>query len=323
MSNKRGGVIAPILRDFSNSPVLTAEKSLANNKMTRTPGTGVFKYPYKELSGKYRTGLDPDAAYIKRIKDESERSLEIEKVSTLKEKLEKAFDVDLGPHSKFWNYALSTHTDDNTHVRPVKLMDTDNFFDFADPFQELAFAWLRVHPTIASSHQAWERGEYPAETQFYVVDENVEAKAAFTKKKLINSAIVKFETMTPSKKKQVARQLGLPVTDDTREEEVYNLVDTVLKQTEFKTGAHRGLSPVKVFIQFAEMDNALLDVKDTIKQAIQYNIIRTREGGKIYRGEFKLADNEEGLVKFLMNIDNQQDFIALQEDLKTKKLVDV
>ena len=29
--------------------------------MSRIPGTGVFKYPYKELDGKYRTGLDPDS----------------------------------------------------------------------------------------------------------------------------------------------------------------------------------------------------------------------------------------------------------------------
>jgi hypothetical protein len=37
--------------------------------MTRVPGTGVFRYPYKELDGKYRTGLDPTAAYINRIQD--------------------------------------------------------------------------------------------------------------------------------------------------------------------------------------------------------------------------------------------------------------
>jgi hypothetical protein len=41
----------------------------ARNNMTRVPGTGVFRYPYKELDGKYRTGLDPTAAYINRIQD--------------------------------------------------------------------------------------------------------------------------------------------------------------------------------------------------------------------------------------------------------------
>jgi hypothetical protein len=41
---------------------------LSRNNMTRIPGTGVFRYPYKELDGKYRTGLDPTAAYINKFK---------------------------------------------------------------------------------------------------------------------------------------------------------------------------------------------------------------------------------------------------------------
>jgi hypothetical protein len=42
--------------------------------------------------------------------------------------------------------------------------------------------------------------------------------------------------MTPEKKKKVARMLGLAVTDNSTEELVYNAVDNVLKQTEFKSG---------------------------------------------------------------------------------------
>ena len=98
-------------------------------------------------------------------------------------------DIDLGPRSNFWNYGLSTSTDDFTHVQSVKLMDGDNYFDLAVPFQEIAFSWLRVHPTIASSHQAWERGEYPAETQFYVVDDEIENAVIYKKKQLINKAM--------------------------------------------------------------------------------------------------------------------------------------
>jgi hypothetical protein len=67
-------------------------------------------------------------------------------------------------------------------------------------FQEIAF-WLRVHPTIASSHQAWERGDYPADTQFYVADEEVENKLYL--RKTINKAISKFDAMTPEKKKKL------------------------------------------------------------------------------------------------------------------------
>ena len=99
------GKFFTIKRDYSNSSQLkTMDSGLAQKDMTRIPGTGVFKYPYKELDGKYRTGLDPDASYIKRIQDPTEKELEIERVTALKAKLEEAIgDIDLGPRSKFWN----------------------------------------------------------------------------------------------------------------------------------------------------------------------------------------------------------------------------
>jgi hypothetical protein len=218
---------------------------------------------------------------------------------------------------------LSTSTEDTLHVQAVKLLDGDNFFDLSIPFQELAFAWLRVHPTIASSYQSWERGEYPAETQFYVADDEIENAVVFKKKQLINKAIVKFDSMTPDKKKKVARLLGLPVTEETKEEVVYNLVDNVLKQTEFKNGKFQGLNPVEVFNRFADMKENLLHIKDVVKQAIAHSIYRVKNSGKIFEGEFEVAKDEDELVKYLADDDNQEDLITLEQKLKTKKLASV
>ena len=318
------GKISTIKKEYTTSQLQTMQSNLAAKGMTRIPGTGVFKYPYKELDGQYRTGLDPNASYIRRISDPTERELEIERVTKLRAKLEAALgDVDLGPRSKFWNYGLSTSTEDYTHVQPVKLLDGDNYFDLSIPFQELAFSWLRVHPTIASSYQAWERGEFPADTQFYVVDEDIESGIVFKKKQLINKAIIKFDSMTPEKKRKVARLLGLPVTEDTKEEVVYNQVDNILKQSEFKTGAFQGLNPVEVFNRFADMKENLLHVKDLVKQAITHSIYRVKPSGKVYEGEFEIAKDEEELVKFLIDDDNQEDLIVLEQKLKTKKLAAV
>jgi hypothetical protein len=318
------GKISTIKREFNSSQLQTMDSGLAQKGMTRIPGTGVFKYPYKELDGKYRTGLDPDAAYIRRIKDDTERELEIERVTALKAKLENEIgDIDLGPRSKFWNYGLSLSPDDQTHVQAVKLMDGDNYFDLSNAFQEIAFSWLRVHPTIASSHQAWERGEYPAETQFYVVDDEIENAVIFKKKQLINKAIVKFDSMTPEKKRKVARLLGLPVSEDSKEEVVYNLVDNVLKQTEFKNGKYSGLNPVEVFNRFADMKESLLHIKDLVKQAVAHSIYRIKPNGKVYEGEFEIAKDEEDLIKFLADDDNQDELLVLEGKLKTKKLASV
>jgi hypothetical protein len=318
------GKISTIKKDYNNSQLQTMQGGLAAKGMTRIPGTGVFKYPYKELDGQYRTGLNPQAGYIQRISDPTERELEIERVTALRDRLQSALgDVDLGPRSKFWNYGLSQGTDDMLHVQAVKLLDGDNYFDFTNPMQELAFAWLRVHPTIASSYQAWERGEYPADTQFYVVDDEIENAVLYKKKQLVNKAIVKFDSMSPEKKKKVARMLGLPVTDETKEEVVYNQVDNLLKQTEFKDGKYSGLSPIEVFNRFADMKENLLNIKDLVKQAITHSIYRVKTNGHIYMGELEVATDEEELVKFLANDDNQEDLIVLEQKLKSKKLASV
>jgi hypothetical protein len=318
------GKISTIKKEYNNSQLQTMQGGLAIKGLTRIPGTGVFKYPYKELDGRYRTGLDPEANYIRRISDPLEREMEVERVKNLKEKIEIALGgIDLGPRSKFWNYGLSTSSDDSLHVQPVKLIDGDNFFDLSTPLQELAFSWLRVHPTIASSYQAWERGEFPADTQFYVADDEIENAVLFKKKQLINKAIVKFDSMTPEKKRKVARLLGLPVTEDTKEEAVYNLVDNVLKQTEFKNGKYQGLNPVEVFTRFADMKENLLHIKDLVKQAITHSIYRLKANGKIYEGEFEVAKDEDDLVKHLADDDNQEDLITLEQKLKSKKLASV
>lgn len=314
------GKISTIKKEYSNAGLQTMQGGLSQRGLTRIPGTGVFKYPYKESDGKYRTGLDKDASYIKRISDPSEREIEETRVTDLRKKLEDLLGVDLGPRSPFWNHSLSTSTEDSLHVSPVKLVDGDNYFDTNIPFQELAFSWLRVHPTIASSYQAWERGDFPAETQFYVVDEDIENLVMFKKKTLINKAIAKFDNMTPDKKKKVARLLGLPVTDSTTEQSVYNQVDNVLKETEFKSGKYQGLSTVEVFNRFADMKENLLHIKDVVKQSLQFSIYRTKPNGKIYEGEFEVAADEDELVKFLADDDHQDDLLTLEGKLKMKKI---
>ena len=318
------GKISTIKREYNSSQLQTMDSNLAQQGMTRIPGTGVFKYPYKELDGQYRTGLDPNAGYIKRIQDPTEKELEIQRVTELRDKLQSVLgDIDLGPRAKFWNYGLSTGTNDQLHVQPVKLLDGDNYYDLTMAMQELAFAWLRVHPTIASSYQAWQRGEFPADTQFYVVNDDIENALVFKKKQLINKAIIKFDGMTPEKKKKVARLLGLPVTDDTKEEVVYNKVDNMLKQSEVQAGNFKGLNPVEVFTRFADMKENLLHIKDLVKQAIQHSIYRVKPNGRVYEGEYEIAKEEEELIKFLADEDNQDELLTLEGKLKTKKLASV
>ena len=155
------------------------------------------------------------------------------------------------------------------------------------------------------------------------VNDEIESQLVYKKKQLINRAIIKFDGMSIEKKRKVARLLGLPVTNDSKEEVVYNLVDNMLKLTEVKTGNFQGLNPIEVFNRFADMKENLLHIKDLIKQAIQHSIYRLKPSGKVYEGEYEVAMDEEELVKYLVDEDHQDDLLVLEKKLKSKKLAAV
>jgi hypothetical protein len=81
------GKISTIKREYNSSQLQTMDSGLAQKGMTRIPGTGVFKYPYKELDGKYRTGLRSRCCiYQTYSRSYTERELEIERVTALRSK---------------------------------------------------------------------------------------------------------------------------------------------------------------------------------------------------------------------------------------------
>jgi carbon monoxide dehydrogenase subunit G len=48
-----------------------------------------------------------------------------------------------------------------------------------------------------------------------------------------------------------------------------------------------------------------------------------KANGKVYEGEFEVAKDEDDLIKFLADDDNQDELITLEQKLKTKKLASV
>jgi hypothetical protein len=115
--------------------------------------------------------------------------------------------------------------------------------------------------------------------------------------------------------------MGLPVTESTKEEVVYNLIDNSLKENEIKEGVHKGLNSVTLFHKLYEMDEKLLATKDLVEQALRHSIYRLRVGGRIFEGEVEIAKDRDELVKMLMDEDKQMDLLALQDKLKVKKIL--
>lgn len=312
------GKIAPIRKEYS-STFLTIDGALAKNGYYRAPGTAEMLFPYKEVSGRYRTGLDEDAQYLHRLSKE-DREAEVKKIKETKARLEKTLQCDgcLDASSEFYNY--SSKGRNGLKVSPIKLGSDDVYFDTNNPMEEIAFYWAKSHPRVAPSLEAYKRGEVPADTKYYVVDDEAENKDTYNKKREINKAIIAFDSLTPTKKKQIARLMGLPVTESTNEEIVYNLVDSILKESEIKEGTHKGHRPVALFNQITALADDKIKIKDLVEQAITHSVYRIGTGAKIMEGSTTIASSKDDLVEYLLDEKNQLDLLALEKKLNIKKI---
>jgi hypothetical protein len=310
--------ISPIVKEFPQNGFKSFESSLSQAGLPRVPGTTAMKFPYKEANGKYRTGLDENATYLHNMSRE-DREAEIERIRKDRARLEDVTGFDLGPTSQYYNY--SANLPDDQKIQPIKLGTQEKFFDLNDPIQEIAWNWIKVHPTIAPSMQAFKRGDvHPDMCQYYVADDNVETLITFNKKKEINKAIGVFDELEPTRKKKIARLMGLPVSDATSEEVVYNLMDSLLKDGEFKEGENKGGSTIHIFNDILKMSDERVHVKDLVNQAISFAIFRTKNGGRLYEGDSEVAKSKGEYVEYLMDVEHQDDLIALEKRLNVKKL---
>lgn len=311
------GKITPIKIEPSQG-IKTMSNSLAAIGKNRYPGCGIVFYPKRLITGKFQTGLDEESREILSIQDPKERKAEQKRITEKRKRLEDYTGLDLSPRSSYWNYALYTDMDP-AHVQPITLMDKANVFDLSNPYAELAFTWLKECDLIAPSYEAYLRGDKGPSVLFYVDDEEVENNRAFQRKQRINKAIIANDTLSPDKRKKIAILMGLGITDNTPEQTVYNIIDDSLKETEFKSGKYKGLSPVNKFMEFVELDNKFLNAKFLVDESIRFNIYRERADG-LYEGERKVFNSATELVNNLCSDDYQEQLIALERRVKSKKI---
>lgn len=316
------GKISPIKKQHSTEYGQSLATSLAAQGFTRFPGTVDIKTPHKERNGEYRTGLDPNALYIKGLPKE-EQAQEIERVTALREELESMTGLDLGPRS---DYYAKMFQGEGARASYVKLIDGPNTFNLSDPTSAITYAWLRVHPEIAPSYSAWERGQSNtrcpkiSDCQFFVDDYEYETEIAYKEKTLINKAINLLENMTPIRQLKVAKLLSLPISYNSKPEVVYNALDTYIKQGSTKHG--KALSNVKNFNNISSIADENIEIRFNIKQALDFNIFRKGKAGKIMEGEVLIADSEEEAVEYFTNPKNQDDLLALKKKIKEAEIID-
>lgn len=291
------GKISSIKKKYPDGQ-MTIEATLANTYgKNRFPGTAVRKLPYKDANGFYRTGLE----------DKPEERKRLEEITKL----------DLSPNSDYYNFTSNARD----KVEPVRLDDGDNIFNLDNPRQAITYYWLSAHPTIARSWDAWEAGEYPSSTEFYVNDVDLETDRKYKKDLEEANAIKKLTSLSTDKCRMVARLIGYPVNNDTKYEHVYTQLYQFIKDGVIKTGPYKGQLALPKFEQFANMRDEDLYVSDLVQQAITNNIFRVATGGRLMKGEAEMAKSKEDYIDFLKSKKGQEHLLQLEEDLKIKEVI--
>lgn len=323
---KKIGKISPVRQEFRAENGDSLASSLTKAGKNKFPGCSEVLPPYREKDGSYRTGLDENAFYIKAL-ESSGKTLEAEQEKEIvRGYLKHAQTItgieDLGPRSDY--YSKMFHEDFRNTGRATRLLflkDEKNLFDLNDPEQALIYFWARVHPQIAPSYEAHTnnlqsiRCPKPGQVKWFVEDEEVETKIAYSRAIQLNKAINKLTDMNPVKRMKVAKLLGLPVSYSTAEETVYTELDAFIKDT--NTGGEKSAN-IQLFDKIADMAEASMEIQFLVRNAIELSVYRTGTGGIIYRGKTEMAKSEEDLVIFLSNPSNQEELLAIKAELAQK-----
>lgn len=335
------GKITSFKREVSSDFSKTYAHSLFMNGHSRTPGTKVILTPFKEVDGSFRTGLDPEALYIRQITNKEAREAELERVKSLREELEKKSGLitapptvltttngtrqyisGLGPRADYYDKIFDAEANTPTRARMVMLAEGDNVYHLDEVQDAITFAWLRVHPAIAPSYDALLEGRVKnaQNVQFYVSDTDELAAKQYNDNLKRNKAIGTLNAMSPLRQKKVAKLLGMPVTQNTKPELIYNMLNDYISQTKNKGGK---MYTVNHFNQIAEMPEDNLEVQYLVEQLLTYNIVREKNMRIMDENGAEVASTKQDFINLLSKPTHQEDLIGYQERLNAKQKLEI
>lgn len=321
------GVISPIRKEFSDAGGPSMASSLSKQGMNMFPGTAIILTPFKERDGSYRTGLDPEAFYIKAMEKPFPEEAEAEKkrVTAYRDRVAGMTGLELGSRSDYYTKMFDTNMYGTPNVAVhLKLFDQKNTFNLRDVQAALTYYWARVHPDIAPSYNTWKENKpsarcpYPSQCKFFVEEFEVENALTYNQKTAINKAIASLENMNDVRQKKIAVLLGLPVGFSSTKEVVYNELDNFIKATT-SVGTTNN---VDKFNQVVQLQDAVFETKFLVKEAISTGVYRVAKFGKIFNGQIELANSEEDVVNYLLDPKNQEELLNLKEQVRQKRTVE-
>jgi hypothetical protein len=296
-----------IIRPYRKEPanMRTLEGTLYKEGLSFVPGTVRKFFPRVDSRGIIRTGLDENSIKIRTIEDETDRTQEFNRVQRLREYYESLLDESLEPSSTFYTEIKDTG---------YSLEDGDNIFNMENPREAVNFYWLLETEMIAPTVDHIESGKMdPNIVKFFVYNGEVDTKTTFERKKRINSSIAELATMSAIKRKKIQKLIGLGLSADAGEEEVYNAIDEYLR-----TPANvLGNDPIEMFNRVLSYSEDLLDVKSLVKDLIDQNIVRVK-GSMVYEGEHMWAKSIEEFELLLADPKYTEEYEAFKDKLRNR-----
>lgn len=320
----RIGKVSSVKKEFAPSQNETLAGSLNRNGYNRFPSTMVIYVPARDINGEYITGLNPNALYIQRMKkiNPEEAEIEIARVTELKERLEAETGLDLSSRSDFYSKMYDEEYNTKRRASVTKLnANADNIFNLDDPYSEITFSWLRVHPDIAPSLESYRTGKVK-NTQnvfFYIKDDELEQEVEYDKTTQLNKAIAALQDLSPERMYKVGRLLGLAVSPSDKPSLWYNSLNKFITSHP-KNGDK--LANVRAFNKVITMTDENFHNRYLMEEAIRYNIYRVKTG-KLYEGDTAIADSKEDFIKEITLPSNQERLIKLEEDVRQAKAKEI
>jgi len=302
---------------------MTMQNALAEKGYMRHPGTGIGICPVQGLDGKYLTGLDPEANYIRRMRMVNPEAADCEAtiVKERKERLENITGLDLGPRSEYYSGVYGAKFNTGLVASRVKLVDGENVFNFSNPHKEIEFWWLtQITDLIALSQEEWKKGNCKSTVQFYISNPEAEAAIVYAQNMTVTKAIETLRQMAVDRQRKVAKLIGLPITDNDKPEIVFNILYTMISKGSIETGEYKGQNSVDLFNRIAGMTDKLLTVRSLVREAIQLRVLSKRNG-IIYEGEASIAQSEDQLIDELSLDSKQMERLALETRVADKKKI--
>lgn len=282
-----------------NSNPMKFNLGLEQDGRSKFPNCYDIIQPAIGKDGRWITGLDEHARKVLAIRDPQQKAETIEKIKAERESLEELTGLDLSGKSKFWEEFFVE-------------INTKKPLDLTVPMDRIKYHIILASYDVAPNLKETTNADY-FNAKYYVARKHEDVAEKISKKKKYGEAISTVLELikTPDKAILIGKYLGLPVSNTTPQDNLFDIYQTSLEQDE-KTGF------IDKFNNALQKTQDELNIKLIFDEGVQYNVIRLRDG-YYQRGNITYGKTISEAIAFLSNVKNNSELLSVQDEVENKR----